>query len=232
MTAMGGRGRNAVEVVLVEGREIAISNPGKVLFPSAGVYEARPRALLPGGRRRGAGRRWWPTHRARCGIPTGSPANSSIRSARRPHVPSGSRWCRFAFHREEARRKWCHATPRRSPGSRTWPASFFFSGPPRRVTGGPRSGAGRDVAATPLPAAPAGGGVRGWGRDGLGTGARGRGARARRAFVLPSLRSRRGRCPGWGFCCFLRRPSRVFARHSGRGCASSGMWKVRPSLRI
>jgi DNA primase len=33
---MGGRGRNAVEVVLVEGREISISNPAKVLFPAPG----------------------------------------------------------------------------------------------------------------------------------------------------------------------------------------------------
>jgi bifunctional non-homologous end joining protein LigD len=33
---MGGRGASAAEVVLVEGRKVAISNPGKVLFPRAG----------------------------------------------------------------------------------------------------------------------------------------------------------------------------------------------------
>ena len=36
MPVMSGRSRNAAEVVLVEGREISISNPGKILFPRPG----------------------------------------------------------------------------------------------------------------------------------------------------------------------------------------------------
>src|SRR5262245_8956020 len=34
--AMAGLGRSGAEVVLVEGREVSISNPGKVLYPQAG----------------------------------------------------------------------------------------------------------------------------------------------------------------------------------------------------
>ena len=93
---------------------------GQGAFPEAGIHEARPRALLPGsgqGALRGAGGAG-----AGGAIPTGSAANSSIRSGRRPRVPRGSRWYLSAFPREGAD----EVVPRdaaRSPGSRTSPAS-------------------------------------------------------------------------------------------------------------
>ena len=34
------------ELLMVDGREVAISNPGKVLFPEAGLYQAGPRAVF------------------------------------------------------------------------------------------------------------------------------------------------------------------------------------------
>src|SRR6187399_2802086 len=56
---MAGRGRNA-EVVLVEGREISISNPQKVLFPEAGYTKldlVRYYLAVAEGALRGAGSR-------------------------------------------------------------------------------------------------------------------------------------------------------------------------------
>ena len=44
------------ELLSVDGREVAISNPDKVLFPGPGSHQARSCALLPGGRRRRAAR--------------------------------------------------------------------------------------------------------------------------------------------------------------------------------
>ena len=57
---MGGRSRNAAEVVLVEGREISISNPGKVLFPAPGYTKldlVRYYLAVADGALRGAGGR-------------------------------------------------------------------------------------------------------------------------------------------------------------------------------
>ena len=53
------------EVLTVAGREVAISNPRKVLFPQAGLHQARSRALLPRRRRRRAARRRRTAQRAR-----------------------------------------------------------------------------------------------------------------------------------------------------------------------
>ena len=57
---MGGRSRNAAEVVRVEGREISISNPGKVLFPAPGYTKldlVRYYLAVAEGALRGAGGR-------------------------------------------------------------------------------------------------------------------------------------------------------------------------------
>ena len=57
---MAGRRRNAAEVVLVEGREISISNPGKVLFPEPGYTKldlVRYYLAVAEGALRGAGGR-------------------------------------------------------------------------------------------------------------------------------------------------------------------------------
>src|SRR5262245_24683175 len=56
---MSGRSRNA-EVVLVEGRNVSISNPGKVLFPDAGYTKldlVRYYLAVAEGALRGAGGR-------------------------------------------------------------------------------------------------------------------------------------------------------------------------------
>ena len=57
---MSGRSKNASEVVLVEGREISISNPGKVLFPQPGYTKldlVRYYLAVAEGALRGAGGR-------------------------------------------------------------------------------------------------------------------------------------------------------------------------------
>src|SRR6202795_2841112 len=57
---MAGRSKNAAEVVLVEGREISISNPGKVLFPTPGYTKldlVRYYLAVAEGALRGAGGR-------------------------------------------------------------------------------------------------------------------------------------------------------------------------------
>src|SRR5687768_4434123 len=57
---MAGRSRSAAEVILVEGREISISNPGKVLFPAAGYTKldlVRYYVAVAEGALRGAGGR-------------------------------------------------------------------------------------------------------------------------------------------------------------------------------
>jgi DNA ligase D-like protein (predicted polymerase) len=57
---MGGRGRTGAEIVPVSGREVAISNPGKVLFPEAGYTKldlARYYIAVAEGALRGAGGR-------------------------------------------------------------------------------------------------------------------------------------------------------------------------------
>src|SRR4029077_9783823 len=57
---MAGRSRHAAEVVLVEGREISISNPGKVLFPEPGYTKldlVRYYLAVAEGALRGAGGR-------------------------------------------------------------------------------------------------------------------------------------------------------------------------------
>jgi bifunctional non-homologous end joining protein LigD len=57
---MAGRSKSAAEVVLVEGREISISNPGKVLFPQPGYTQldlVRYYLAVAEGALRGAGGR-------------------------------------------------------------------------------------------------------------------------------------------------------------------------------
>ena len=85
-----------------------------------GPHEARPRALLPRGRRRRAARRGRPAERA---------GALSRRHRRRVLLPeararvaaaTGSRSCRCAFRPAAPPRRSCRATPPRSPG---WPTS-------------------------------------------------------------------------------------------------------------
>ncbi len=111
------------EVLSCGGREVAISNPRKVLFPEAGVHQARSRALLP--RRRPTARCGRPAAGPTCSsaIRTASAASSSTRSARPIRGPSGSRWCRCTFRPAGPRKKSSRATPPRWSGWPTWRAS-------------------------------------------------------------------------------------------------------------
>ena len=111
------------EVLHVGGREIAISNPAKVLFPKAGHTKldlVRYYLAVAHGRAaadRAAGRTCSSATR------TASTASSSTRSGRRSRGRRGSRSSRCVFRRAGAPRKSCRAMPRRSPGWRTSPAS-------------------------------------------------------------------------------------------------------------
>ena len=79
--------------------------------------------LLPRGGRGRAARRRRPARTCWCAIRTASTASSSTRSARRRAGPTGSTWWSSSFPRAAAPRRWCRATPRRSPGWRTSAAS-------------------------------------------------------------------------------------------------------------
>ena len=81
-------------IVSAGGRDVAISNPGKVLFPQAGHTKldlARYYLAVADGALRGAGRS---AERARPLSRTASAASSSIRSARPVAARTGSRSCR------------------------------------------------------------------------------------------------------------------------------------------
>ena len=106
----------------VAGREVAVSNPGKVYFPEAGItklevvqyYLAVPRARCAaraGGRTCSSATR---RHPRRVLLP-------EARARRRGRT--GSRSSRSASPRAARPRRSCRATPRRSPGWRTSAAS-------------------------------------------------------------------------------------------------------------
>ena len=85
------------EILDIGGREVAISNPRKVLFPQAGYTKldlARYYLAVADGR--AAGRRRT-AQRARALSRTASAASSSFRSARRSRGRRGSRWSRCGF---------------------------------------------------------------------------------------------------------------------------------------
>ena len=141
--------------VLAGAREVAITNPRKVLFPEAGVTKLDlARATTS------------PSPMARCARPaagptswsairTASAASSSTRSARNPG-PSGSRWCRCISRPAAPPWKSSRATPPRSSGwptsrasSCTSPGAGRRSRSPGRAARRPRSRARRRVAADP-----------------------------------------------------------------------------------
>ena len=109
------------ELLTVAGREVAISNPSKVLFPQAGYTKldaTTSRSPTARCAARAAGRT------CSCAIRTASTASSSIRSARPQSRPAVDRGRRAAVSRRAAPpRKSCRATRRRSRGWRTSPAS-------------------------------------------------------------------------------------------------------------
>ncbi len=139
------------EVLSIGGREVAISNPDKVLFPGPGTRSSISCATTsPWPRARCAAPAAGPT--CSCAIPTASAASSSTRSARRCRARRGSRSWRCAFRRAAAPRRSCRATPRRcvdgQPGlPRAAPASGARrrSRSPRRAARRSRPGAGRGV---------------------------------------------------------------------------------------
>ena len=112
------------EVVSVDGHDVAISNPGKVLFPEAGLHQARPGALLPGGGRGRAARRRRTAERPGALPATASAASSSTRSARPASRPALDRRRRAAVPvRPQRRGSRAARSPRRSRGWPTSPAS-------------------------------------------------------------------------------------------------------------
>ena len=121
------------ELLMVDGHEVAISNPGEGALPSGGPYQAGPGALLP---RRGRWRRFEAPAGGRtcsCATRTASTASSSIRSVRRSHVPTGSKWslCKFPSGRTAE-----EVVPRRRRGARV-------DGQPGLSRAAPASGACR-----------------------------------------------------------------------------------------
>ena len=108
----------------VAGREVTVTNPGKVYFPEAGITKlevVRYYLAVADGR---APRRRRPAERARALRRTASTASPSTRSAR-PHVAAGlGRGRRAPLPLGPAwPRRSCRATPPRSPGWRTSGAS-------------------------------------------------------------------------------------------------------------
>ena len=111
------------ELLTVAGREVAISNPRKVLFPAGRLHQAAIwRATTSRSpTARCAARAAGPT--CSSAIPTASTASSSTRSARRARGRRGSRSSRCGFRPAAAPRKSCRAMPPRWRGWRTSPAS-------------------------------------------------------------------------------------------------------------
>ena len=136
------------EILQIDGREVTVTNPRKVYFPETGPHEARPRALLPGRRRRGAARRRWPAdgaqavrgrRRRAAVLPEAGPGQPARlhpdRDADLPVRPDRRR----DRHRRRGgarvgRQPRLHR-PQPAPGPRRGPR------PPRRAAGRPRSGA-------------------------------------------------------------------------------------------
>ena len=119
----GGGARRTRDPDTSPGREVAVSNPRKVLFPQAGPHQARSRPLLHRRRRRRAARRPAAGRTCWCAIPTASTASSSTRSARPSRGRRGSRSSSCRFRPAAPRRRSCRATPPRWSGWPTSPAS-------------------------------------------------------------------------------------------------------------
>ena len=144
------------EILPIDGREVTVSNPRKVYFPETGPHEARPRELLPGGRRGCPARRRRPADgaqavRGRRGRPAvlpeaGARERARVHPDRDPDVPVGADRGRDRHRRRRGarlgRQPRLHR-PQPAPGPRRGPR------PSRRAARRPRPGAGRGVAADP-----------------------------------------------------------------------------------
>ena len=110
-------------VLSVAGRDVAISNPQKVLFPEAGITKldlAHYYLSVADGALRGAGGR--PNVLVRYPNGVGGEFFFQKRApAARP--ASGSKWWNCPFPRDVGRRKWFRGTSRRCCGWRTSPVS-------------------------------------------------------------------------------------------------------------
>ena len=120
------------ERLIVAGREIAISNPRKVLFPRAGLHQARPGALLPRRRRRRAARRRRPAER---------PRPLSERHRRRVLLPEARARVAAALDRGRLAAVSVRADGRGGRAARRRRAGL--DGQPRLPRAAPASGAGR-----------------------------------------------------------------------------------------
>ena len=109
--------------IQVGGRLVAVSNPGKLLFPEARPHQARPRQLLPGRRRRRVARRGRPALRAGA-LPQRRRRRVLLPEARAGHPArlGGGRHDPLSLG-PHAPRKSCRAMRRRWPGWPTWAAS-------------------------------------------------------------------------------------------------------------